>query len=113
MAEVESFRKQFLSQYSPKIKIVKLVSGEQFVGEVGIGDGCILVYKPTVMGLTQEGLQARPWLMFNHVDEIIHIKNEFVMCIVEPENEVAKIYDSSILNPSDIIQPPKTKLELP
>lgn len=106
---LESFRNHF----SPKVKIVKLVSGEQFVAEVGLADACIMVNKPTSMALTTGGLQARPWLMFNHVDVIIEIKNEFVMCIVNPEEEVARIYDESILNPSDIVQPTKQRLELP
>lgn len=95
-----------------KIKIVKLVSGEQFVAEVSLNDGSITVNKPTAMSVTQQGLQARPWLMLNDTDKTITIGNEFVVCITDADEEVTKIFNEQILNPSEIVQP-TTGLVLP
>lgn len=89
------------------IKMVKVVSGEQFAAQVEVHEKCITVTKPTILQvIPEQGLRAQPWMLLTR-DEPFDISLSHVVCMVELDPEVRKVYEDSILNPSDIVTPPK------
>ena len=92
------------------IKVLKLVSDEEFIGEVSDGFGGVNINKPFKILLTPEGIALIPALLLaKNADTTITIKNELIMYQYEPNDSLYNGYKNQI---GGIIKPEKSPLKL-
>ena len=68
---------------SSDIKLVKLKSGEELIGDVTVVGDSVTIANPCQIMPTQEGLGFAPWPPFSKNDNLTIPKN-WIICIVEP-----------------------------
>ena len=94
-----------------RVKVVKLTTGEEFTAEVALRNGPDDDYfftHPTCFSMSNQGLMARPFLMFgDHEKKPVRVREEFVVCVHDCEKDVVDIF---IKQHSTIIQPAKGQL---
>ena len=73
------------------IKIVKLVTGEEVLSQVEDNIDNVVLKKPMVLVMQQEGLQMVPWLMLAAEQEVTIDKSKIVM-IYEARQELVAGY---------------------
>jgi len=77
------------------VKIIKLVTGEEVLSEVkDLPDGVVLI-KPMMLVMQQQGLQMVPWLMLAKEQKIKILKDKIVMQY-EAKAELVSAYQQQV-----------------
>ncbi len=93
------------------IRIVRLTSGEELIGEFHKSETGIVIKDPCVLIPSQEGkLLFVRWLPYAKIQEGINIDDSHVMFVLEPQKELEEHYTGAISNNLFI---PKQKIATP
>ena len=91
-----------------KIKVLKLISGEDIIGEVEIeGTEVISIYKPLRIVISQQGLGLMPWAMVAKTETFV-INQDHITTVYTPATEVANGYRQQI---TGIVTAPASALQ--
>jgi hypothetical protein len=74
------------------VKCLKLISGEEIIGEVISGNNGVTIDNPMVLVATQEGLAVMPWLPLASSSRDFVIENSFIMLSYVPKTELVNHY---------------------
>lgn len=85
------------------VHFLKLTTGEEVIADTEIGDGVYKLKTPIKIGIAREGLAMMPFSPFLK-DETITIRQEHVLFIGEPDDEIRNAYNSKF--GSGIVLPP-------
>ena len=75
------------------IKLVKLKSGEELIGDVTVVGDSVTIAHPCQIMPTQDGLGFAPWPPFSKNDNV-SIPLDWTICIVEAVEEVVNAWNS-------------------
>ena len=78
---------------SNDIKLVKLKSGEELIGDVTVVGDSVAIANPCQIMPTQEGLGFAPWPPFSKNDNIT-VPMNWVICIAEPVDPARDAWNS-------------------
>lgn len=75
---------------------IKLTSGEELIGRLDKEEGNnIVLHKPLMVAVTQQGLGLAPFMFTVNPDSKIKINTDRVVCIVKSDSEFSKQYISN------------------
>tara|TARA_B110000285_G_C14935481_1_gene519358 strand:- start:548 stop:826 length:279 start_codon:yes stop_codon:yes gene_type:complete len=85
------------------IKIVRIISGEELVGEWN--ETTLVITNPVIMvPVSKDQIGFAPWLPLSD-DEDIQLKEQHILTVVTPEdklqNEYNRVYGSGLIMPGD------------
>ena len=75
------------------IKLMKLKSGEELIGDVTVVGDSVAISHPCQIMPTQDGLGFAPWPPFSKNDSVT-VPLNWTICIVEPVSEVKSAWNS-------------------
>ena len=75
------------------IKLVKLKSGEELIGDVTVVGDSVTIAHPCQIMPTQDGLGFAPWPPFSKNDNVT-IGKDWVICIAEPVDPARDAWNS-------------------
>jgi len=78
---------------SSDIKLVKLKSGEELIGDVTVVGDSVTIANPCQIMPTQEGLGFAPWPPFSKNDNVT-IGRDWIICIVEAVDPARDAWNS-------------------
>jgi len=87
------------------IKVVRLVSGEELIGEWN--DEKTIINNPVVMvPVAKDQLGFQPWIPYSD-DEDVQLKDQHIMTVLTPDkklqDEYNKVYGSGLILPTEKI----------
>lgn len=74
------------------VKCLKLISGEEIIGEVVTGNKGVTIDNPMALVATQEGLAVIPWLPLANDGKNIGIEHSSIMLSYVPKVELVNHY---------------------
>ena len=85
------------------IKVVRLVSGEELIGEWN--EEKTIINNPVIMvPIAKDQLGFQPWIPYSK-DEDVQLKDQHIMAIVTPDkklqNEYNRVFGSGLIVPED------------
>jgi hypothetical protein len=85
------------------IKVVRLVSGEELIGEWNEEKN--IINNPVIMvPIAKDQLGFQPWIPYSD-EEDVQLKDQHIMTVLTPDkklqNEYNKVYGSGIIMPDD------------
>lgn len=93
------------------VRIVRLTSGEELIGEFTKTETGVSVKDPCVLIPSQEGkLLFVRWLPYAKTDKGVEVADSHVMFVLEPQKELEEHYTGAITNNLFV---PKSKIATP
>lgn len=88
------------------VKIVRLLSGEEIIGNIEVKETGVFIKNPTILIPTPEGkLMFAKWMPYANTENGILIDNKNVMFIVEAVKDLVDHFTSVVVN--GLVVPPK------
>ena len=75
------------------IRLVKLKSGEEIIGDVTVISGDVIISSPCQLMSTEQGIGFVPWPPFAKHDNVT-VKMDWVICITQPVNAARDAWNS-------------------
>jgi hypothetical protein len=75
------------------IRLVKLKSGEEIIGDVTVISDDVIIANPCQLIPTQQGISFVPWPPFSK-HESVSIKLDWTICITDPVDEARDAWNS-------------------
>ena len=75
------------------IRLVKLKSGEELIGDVTVISGDVIISNPCQLMSTEQGIGFVPWPHFSKHDNVT-VKMDWVICITQPVNAARDAWNS-------------------
>ena len=75
------------------IRLVKLKSGEEIIGDVTVIDKDVIICNPCQIMPTDQGLGFTPWPPFAKHDNVT-VKMDWVICITDPVDQARDAWNS-------------------
>lgn len=76
------------------IRIVKLITGEEILTEIGqVTNGMVPLKNPVRIAVTNQGVGLAPFIMFSKKDKTVEISPDCIMCWADPEDELKNGYN--------------------
>jgi hypothetical protein len=76
-----------------EIKVLKLVSGEEFICTLEVKDDFYILTKPQKFLMTQNGIASMPLIPYSK-DEKYSIHKDHVILTCEPDDDIKNVYNS-------------------
>ena len=75
------------------IRLVKLKSGEEIIGDVTVINGDVIISNPCQLMPTEQGIGFAPWPPFSKNDNVT-VKMDWVICITQPVDAARYAWNS-------------------
>ena len=75
------------------IRLVKLKSGEEIIGDVTVISDDVIISNPCQLIPTQQGINFLPWPPFSKHDNV-SIKLDWTICITDPVDQARDAWNS-------------------
>ncbi len=75
------------------IRLVKLKSGEEIIGDVTVISGDVIISNPCQLMPTDQGIGFAPWPPFAKHDNVT-VKKDWTICITDPVDEARDAWNS-------------------
>ena len=91
-----------------KIKLIRLLTGEELIAKCDINDNVVIVNKPLLVILTQDNQTTLfPWQLFSK-DDTFELQRDHILCISTPMSSLTQGYQEQT---SQIITAPAGTLD--
>jgi hypothetical protein len=88
------------------VKIVRLLSGEEIIGNVEVKDNGVFIKNATILIPTPEGkLMFAKWMPYANIENGITIDNKNIMFVVDALKDLIDHFTSVVVN--GLVVPPK------
>ena len=77
------------------IRLVKLKSGEEIIGDVTVISGDVIISSPCQLMPTDQGIGFAPWPTFSKHDNVT-VNMDWVICITDPVDAARDAWKSKV-----------------